>query len=643
MSGRALIAIGCDAYEHLKALTGAEADASSIYSLLMKPEVGDYDHARSTLLLSPTLQQIRDTLTATLFRSEGLDALSFVFAGHGAVSGGSFYMAARDARIHALSATAFPLADLLRMIAEAAPRQTYMFIDACQAGGLISDLNVILKSEVMGDFGTPGVTLVATAASNQDAIETNGHGIGTAALLDCIDGSIFLQDTNPALDLVEIGRAVSDRVAAAGSQTPVVWGLNLYGPSSFCRNPHASKGNDPLRSVLVGWPDSETAATISSGLRRLWQPYVTLSTEWNAREFLNRVAPLFATVSRDSSALIDFARRITEACAAQGRESRDTFRETEIRATCAVALLPYSDRNEVADYLSMACADISALAEEALGRVIEGVTGYPFALVTGGMSDLYHLPVRLSKLLGWAGYAAHTNLRFGRDQAGVAQTIASLVASIDETYSLSVVSMSDCQAPYVLTFLTAAAELRLHEDGERILGHLFASAVSCGGRIARADLDPARTLSYLLARASSESPSAETVAQPTELLIVLLRASRLFGLSEELDTALADLDHLALNAYLPDDYREFGAEMISGGRNAVFQIGHDVWSVEDIEAAWPEFPAPRNEGVLMTSILSSLLFPDRTPWFLLPVPSLVDARIAGAMESLGPQGAHPDS
>lgn len=62
MSGRALIAIGCDVYEHLNPLSGAEADARDVFDILIRPEVGDYDSARSHLLLSPTLQQMRDAL-----------------------------------------------------------------------------------------------------------------------------------------------------------------------------------------------------------------------------------------------------------------------------------------------------------------------------------------------------------------------------------------------------------------------------------------------------------------------------------------------------------------------------------------------------------------------------------------------------
>jgi hypothetical protein len=114
------------------------------------------------------------------------------------------------------------------------------------------------------------------------------------------------------------------------------------------------------------------------------------------------------------------------------------------------------------------------------------------------------------------------------------------------------------------------------------------------------------------------------VAQPTELVLALLRASRLFFLTDEFDAALDQLDHLALNAYLPEEYSQFGAEHIPGGRNAIFQVGHDVWSVSDLEAVWPNFPSPEDGGPRLAALLASLLFPDRSPWFLMPVPSLID-------------------
>ena len=89
MSGRALLAIGCDAYAELNPLTGAEADAAAIFELLIQPQIGDYDANRSRLLRSPTLQEVRLALTDMLFGDQPLDTVTVMFAGHGAVSGGS--------------------------------------------------------------------------------------------------------------------------------------------------------------------------------------------------------------------------------------------------------------------------------------------------------------------------------------------------------------------------------------------------------------------------------------------------------------------------------------------------------------------------------------------------------------------------
>lgn len=625
MSGRALIAIGCNDYEHLNPLTGAEADAAEIYDALIQPQIGDYDVSRSSILRSPSLQEVRDALTATLFSGETLDTLTIAFAGHGAVSGGSFYMALRDSRGQALSATALSLADLFRMIAEAGPKQTYLIIDACQSGGLIADLNVILKSEVMGELGTPGVTLLATAASNESAVEIGGHGIGTAALLQCIRGEIFLQDSNPALDLVEIGRAVSQRLSAAGEQTPVVWGLNLYGPSSFSKNPHVGTGNAPLRSVLAGWPDAKSAAAIRSNLPRLWEPYVALTRRWDPRGFVDRLSPLLDQLQDDPMVLLNLSERVSEACAAQAREARDRFREIEVQAACIVALLPYSSQPAVADQLVRQCVELGVQVEVALQEVIAAAEAYQYALVTGGLGDLYYLPIRISKLLGWSGFAIHVRLLTGNDPGPAKAVLSGLLAKVFEIYSLSLVAMSDCQASFLIAAITACSRVGLIDEAERLLGHYFASVVSCGGKIARTDLDPSRVLSYLVARSSPPiGLGLDVIAQPTELVLALLRLSRLADLTDEFDLALSELDHLALNAYLPDDYRQFGDEHIANGVNAVFHIGHDFWRVADLESAWPAFPSPADAGTSMASLLASLIFPDRCPWFLLPVPSLVE-------------------
>jgi len=111
---------------------------------------------------------------------------------------------------------------------------------------------------------------------------------------------------------------------------------------------------------------------------------------------------------------------------------------------------------------------------------------------------------------------------------------------------------------------------------------------------------------------------AKLLARPTELGTVLLRVAHLFGLDDTIDYALAEIDHLSINAYLADDFTQFGTDRIPGGTNATYRIGHDIWTVEELEHDWPDCPQPKSRGVALTCILAALLLPDRTPWFILP-------------------------
>ena len=108
-----------------------------------------------------------------------------------------------------------------------------------------------------------------------------------------------------------------------------------------------------------------------------------------------------------------------------------------------------------------------------------------------------------------------------------------------------------------------------------------------------------------------------SVAQPCELILALLRLSTLFGLDEIFDLSLEGIDHLVLNAYLPVGYADFGSEHIEGGINTLFTVGHDFWRVEELTTAWPALSLPSCAGEAMAALLASMLFPDRSPWFLL--------------------------
>ena len=143
---RALLAIGCDSYDHVTPLSGAERDADRVFNALLSAKIPFYDVDRSTLLRSPCTDVVRLALKELLFDGPKLDVLTLYFAGHGKVANGSFFICLRDTRIGALSVTSLSLGDLFRYINEAKPAQTNIVIDACESGGLIEDLNVLLES-----------------------------------------------------------------------------------------------------------------------------------------------------------------------------------------------------------------------------------------------------------------------------------------------------------------------------------------------------------------------------------------------------------------------------------------------------------------------------------------------------------------
>ena len=156
---RVLLSIGCNQYAYMDCLHGAEADASRLYRLLVNEQIGDYNSDLSALLLSPSRRELEDKLDLLLDKAEPIDTFTFYFAGHGAVKAGSYYMATADSRKEMLSGSAFSLSQILLRVGERAPTQTFIIIDSCQSGGLSNDLNSIVKSSVLGDEGTPAVTL----------------------------------------------------------------------------------------------------------------------------------------------------------------------------------------------------------------------------------------------------------------------------------------------------------------------------------------------------------------------------------------------------------------------------------------------------------------------------------------------------
>ena len=618
MSRRCLISIGCNQYAVEHNLCGAEADARNVFEALIDPAVGEYGPEESHLLLSPSLAEIRAVIRSVLIKPDPIETLTVFFAGHGVVKAGTFYLLPSDASPALLSASALSASELLSMIAEAAPLQTNLIVDACQAGGVSGDVRALLRPEELGATNTPGVTVLAMAARDQPAIEIDNAGVGTTALLDCVLGKTFVSDSRPTLDLLEIGTRVSEALAAAGEQAPVLWGLNLFGPRKFCRNLNFGGGGGPLRATMGDWEDPIARSAIEAAMPGLWRMWDRLDTlAWSPREVIQELAAVFRSLSSDVSRA-QLMERLSAATGPKTAAAIDRLRAVEVRAAIIVAAQQYANDTAVAKSIRNLAAEIAYEADTVVSEATAALEADRFALLStaGGISDFFVLPLRLTRLAGWCAAAYHIRATYDADVK--TDVLQSYLATVLRQLTASVVAISDAQAAPLACALTAAFSGGARAEGEVLLGTMFTSAVSVGGNFASAHIEGSQILEFLMARQTGEMDDIQSsLARPTELLTVLIRAASVFSLDDEFDPWLIRFDGVDLNAFLPEDYENYADDTIRNGVNAGYRIGQDIFTVAELESAWQEAPNPIGEERTV-AILAALLMPDRTPWFLLP-------------------------
>jgi hypothetical protein len=272
--------------------------------------------------------------------------------------------------------------------------------------------------------------------------------------------------------------------------------------------------------------------------------------------------------------------------------------------------------------------ELTAALEKVLHRAVDALTDEPHAMLAEGLADLFLLPIKISKLLGWAGAAYHLRQLQGTPVGNLRTDIAQLFRLVLEQYTLSASAMSDSQAPYVALAATGAFGCELGEEGAQYLSSVFQSFVEYKGHVADLGLEAENIPLYLMARQmKSFDQVTQMVAQPTELGVVLLMAAKLFDLEDVFNYALSELDHLPINAFIPEVYEDFGRQRIREGQNVNFRIGQDIWTVDDLIQHWPAaaWQEPDDNVLAAGAILASLLFPDRVAWFVFPEAALADA------------------
>jgi hypothetical protein len=604
---------------------GAEQDAERIFSLLTG-ECGDYSPEESQLLLSPKLAMVQTALRAVFKVDRELDVVTVFFAGHGIVRAGSFYLCVSDTSPGGLSISGISMVSLFSIINEFRPRQVNLIVDACEAGGSTFDVGNLLKPEIVGASSSPSVAFLGACAADQSARESASGGVLTNALVSYLTGEREIQTRQPFLDLIEVGAEVSRNLRLKGNgQTPVAWGLTLYGDGHFARNPHFDKDPTVRHFPLPTLPaNSDVTRRIQAHSADLWEEHRVIKEE----VIPARLLTLIRDISRDDpsgNTTLQLVSGLAKTLPIRAEEADDFLGRSMCLSTCAVALLPFLDtqdaRSRAREFLLERSSLDRGCRKELMSRL--DVNGDTLLNPSGVAGDLFYLPLRVTKLLGWIGadFLIDRILDLCTPESEYFQLIERIVA----TYPNSLVAVSDEQAPFLYLFLKACETCGRHDLGREILLSVYASFAERGGKVTRVGVDGATACKYLMGLTNStpkERPLAP--ANPSYICPVLLLFGGKFGLGA--DWSLKDLDRLSIAYFLPDTFRDFALQTISRGTNHTFKIGFGIWSLSDFQREFERtlisLKIPDGDEETALSVLSAILLPNRTPLLL------EDARIS---------------
>lgn len=217
------LVVGISAYADstLRPLQYADDDARAIYDFLRSPRAGGGGYAEENVKLllngEATYAGVRNALFSFLRQATDEDHVFIYFAGHGApdpTRPSDLYLLTHDTRAGQIPATAFPMRDMDRAVAELYARHVVVVTDACHSGGITEEAGARGGENAINDIflaqlsSTTGGLAVFTASgadqvSLEDAQWGGGHGVFTHYLLQALNGAAD-EDGDQIVTLVEM-------------------------------------------------------------------------------------------------------------------------------------------------------------------------------------------------------------------------------------------------------------------------------------------------------------------------------------------------------------------------------------------------------------------------------------------------------
>jgi hypothetical protein len=620
-----LLSIGCDNYssETLNNLSGAINDALNIYNCLVNSEYSIYDKDKSTILESPTVAEVRAALEKTLIDNETPDVFSLFFAGHGGVSTGTYYICLNDTRTDRLEFTALSLSEIFRMVSSSGVKHVNLIIDACNTGGLVNDLTSIIKPDLIGAKGSFGIAILAAAASDEYAGEINGQGLLTSNLIKYINGERRINTNSEYLDLVTVGRQVSiEFIEKSSAQTPSSWGINLYGPSVFSKNPFYNH-SDTIGTYEFSYipPASRLGLLIQGAKNEFWEALESIDTDSGSRKLLTSFQKLLSSTdnSNDALALITgIGYRFVDQV-----ETTSDLRKLDLLNVLLTALMPYLGNENANIEIDKLIDDFNQFGEICMSDLQGQLDADDnFLIYKGGsgfdvLSNYYYLSIRISKILGFLSQLVLINSRH-------LPVALSIIEIINSKYHNHLMCMCDNQAPYLYVFFKVFRGSGMANQAKALLLKYLVDYLRTRGQVSRINLQPDRVLSYLLQRYTQDKIDIEHTANPAGIGTVLLLATSDYGLADELDKQMHVLDRCCFHLFIPSKVNEFSQNLIEDGQNLVLRCGFDFWNVKEfvemclcqIESYADNSYLDINKRSLVCCIASAFSQPDRIPLML---------------------------
>jgi hypothetical protein len=414
----------------------------------------------------------------------------------------------------------------------------------------------------------------------------------------------------------------TDFVVNTPQQTPSSWGINLYGPSIFAKNPFYNS-DEVISSYEFSYipPASRLGKLIQGSKKEFWDALEKIDDADSASLLLRSFQRLLKNT--DS---IDDALALITGIGYQFVEQVDassSLSKLELINVMLAALMPYIGNSKVNIEVDKLISIYSRMGEICLNALNQQMNEDEQLLIykEGSgfdvLANYYYLPIRISKIFGLISQLALIDQRHLPE-------VRRLIKIISKTYSNHLLCMSDSQAPYLYVFFKTTLKLGIEEEVKPLLAAYIVDYLEMRGQVSRVSLQAEKVFHYLLQRYTQRKMNVDLVAQPDELGTVLLLASTDYKIADDLDEQIHALDRRSFLLFIPADYKDFSDNLIKDGQNLVLRCGFDFWSAHtftQICSAHVEKYSKDNykdisDRHLFCCIASSFIQPDRLPIML---------------------------